>query len=195
MNQQAYRCLPVIPVVFALLLILPGQAVAGEREGRDRAPAEASRLDELPSQAACPACNIAQTKCYSGCFGADDKAGMGTCLTACDNAAATCSCEERATLHSEDLLPRPDRFMKAACHSTTPCGSEFGSCASWSAYFDCDDPFCGFGAHCGEECPEIGPCPGPALKQRQERYQVCFDQFGNQCTQYQRITLNLGCGY
>jgi hypothetical protein len=57
-----------------------------------------------------------------------------------------------------------------------------------------DEPFCSSANHCGDECPEFGPCPGPAIKQRQERFRVCFNALGQSCTEYQRTLLNLGCG-
>lgn len=83
--------------------------------------------------------------------------------------------------------------VKAACHSTTACGPEFPSCSAWSSYSDCDAPFCGVAAQCGD-CGEIGPCPGPALKQRRERWRVCRGGFSTACIEWQRITVTLDCG-
>jgi hypothetical protein len=198
MRDRAYRCLPIaILVVFALLLVLPAPAAAGENAARGGAVWHAP----LPPQAAsCGICKAALERCSIKCLGAD-KAEMGSCMRSCDNAAAACTaCDDEVTLRSEDVVARMPWLAKdfektAACHSTTPCDYNiYGSCAGWSGYTDCDDPFCGFGAGCGEDCPEIGPCPGPAMKQRRERYRVCFDPYNNSCTEYQRTTLTLDCG-
>ena len=148
-------------------------------------------------KANCGACSeAAQERCAANCFGLDDKADRVDCLISCDNAAATCSCDEDITLRSEDLVARLPWLvdsLTAACHSTTPCGTAYPSCASWSDFVDCDDAFCGSGMHCGDECP-APPCWGPAMRQRQERYRVCFNAQGQSCTEYQRTTITLGCG-
>jgi hypothetical protein len=197
MRDRAYRSLPIVILVgFALVLVLPSFAAAEERAAR-----WAGLIDPLPPQvASCGLCKAALERCSVKCFGAD-KAEIGACLRGCDNAAAACTaCDDQVSLRSEDVVARMPWMEKglektAACHSTTPCDYNiYGSCAGWSGYSDCDDPFCGIGHGCGEDCPEIGPCPGPAMKQRQERFRVCFDQFSNACTEYQRITLTLDCG-
>jgi hypothetical protein len=197
MRDRAYRCLPIaILVVFAVLLVLPAFAAAEERAARDGIGWQA----ELPPQvASCGICKAAQDRCSVKCFGAD-KAAIGACLRACDNAAAACTaCDDQVTLRSEDVVARMPWSQKGlekvdACHSTTPCDYNiYGSCAGWSGYFDCDDPYCGVGHGCGDNC-EFGPCLGPAMKQRQERYRVCFDQYANACTEYQSILLTLDCG-
>lgn len=167
--------------------------------------------------AGCRACDLAHEQCAVGCSGLDSgRSDMVQCLIGCDNEAAQCSCDEKVTLRSEDVIGAPvvSRAVTAACHSTTPCGSAYGSCASWSAYFDCGTPTCGFAPNCGVDCepcepwpplPVTGgdapepnppgcPCPGPALKQTRERYRVCFNQQQQGCTEYQRITVTLGCG-
>ena len=193
MRDRAYRYLPIATLGFAMLLGLPGLAVADESP---RAPRGADRAAaDLPPQAkACGACVAAQKLCTASCFGLQEKTGIAGCLMGCDNAAATCTCDGQATLRSEDIRPRPDLFgaKAAACNSTTLCGTEYASCATWSGYYNCGDPFCGFARGCGD-CEDF-PCPGPALKQYQERYQVCFNAQGQSCTQYQRLQLNLGCG-
>jgi hypothetical protein len=148
---------------------------------------------------ACRACAIAQERCAVNCFGRDDKKEMRACLIGCDNAAALCSCDEPATLNSEDYVARFGlggvTGLKAACHSTTPCDSSYGSCANWSTYTNCDDPFCGLVLGCGE-CDEWGHCAagGPGIKQWRERYQVCFNELGQSCTHYQRTASSGGCG-
>lgn len=154
----------------------------------------------VEAQAArCRPCDLAQERCSVNCFGREDKLERSACLIGCDNAAALCSCDEPVTLRSEDVVaaslwPDPVGFA-GACHSTTPCGSEYGSCASWSSYSNCGDPFCGVALGCGE-CNEWGQCEagGPATKQNRERYRVCFNAQGQQCTEYQRTSINLGCG-
>jgi hypothetical protein len=108
---------------------------------------------------------------------------------------AAVASDQRTALRSEDLVSFAGRgFTKAACHPITSCQPDYPSCASWSGYTDCDDPFCGFAPQCGDDCPEIGPCPGPAMKQRRERFRVCFNAFGQSCTEWQRTMINLGCG-
>jgi hypothetical protein len=189
-------CLSVAVLGFTLLVVLTSPAAAGESAARGGAVWNAA----LPPQAAsCGLCKAAQERCSVKCFSLADKAGLGACLTACDNAAAACTaCDDQVTLRSEDLVEKmpwlAKGLEKAACHSTTPCDYNiYGSCASWSGYTDCDDPFCGSGPRCGDNCEPWGPCPGPAWKQKQERYRVCFDQYGNSCTEWQRITIS-SCG-
>jgi hypothetical protein len=167
--KEPSRSAFVLCVLTVLILFAPGSASAGK--------------------GGCVACSdVAQERCTTNCFGLPGKAERASCL---------CSCDENVTLRSEDLVARMPWLvdsLTAACHSTTPCGSAYPSCASWSGYSNCDDPFCGFANHCGEECPEFGPCPGPAMRQRQERYRVCFNAQGQSCTEYQLTLLNLGCG-
>jgi hypothetical protein len=150
----------------------------------------------LPSDAAtCGACAVSHDQCTANCAGFVDHGERVACLIACDNAAATCSCDERVTLRSEDLLPKARPEADApACHSTTPCGSGYPSCASWSGYSDCGDPYCGIYLHCGDECEPGFPCPGPALRQWRERFRVCFNAQGQSCTEYQRTSTILSCG-
>ncbi len=94
-----------------------------------------------------------------------------------------------------DLVPQWARtIMKAgACHSTTPCGSQFGSCAGWSGYTDCDDPVCGIYRWCGD-CGDPFGCWDLATRQRQERFRVCFDSLGNSCTEWQNQLVLTACG-
>lgn len=157
----------------------------------------------------CRSCASAQERCSVNCLGREGKA-MGACLIKCDNAAAECSCDEPATLNSEDFVARfgeqpgpgakPEAGLKlvtdfsVACHSTTPCGSAYGSCAGYSSYSDCGDPVCGLTMGCGE-CDEWGHCQaaGQGLKQLKERYRVCFNSTGQSCTEYQRTQVTLSC--
>jgi hypothetical protein len=160
--------------------------------------------------AACRTCAVAQERCSVNCLGREGKA-IGACLIGCDNAAAACSCDEPATLNSEDFVarfgaqpgPRAGQdglkvvtAFAAACNPTTPCGSAYyGSCAGYSSYTDCGDPVCGLTMGCGE-CDEWGHCQaaGQGMKQLRERYRVCFNAQGQACTEYQRTYSVLGCG-
>jgi hypothetical protein len=161
-------------------------------------------LAAAPAQAAgCPACGVLQKSCTTSCLGVEDKQVI-PCLLACDNAVAACSCDDPVTLRSEDAVrlglagQHPGGFgLKAgACHSTTPCGSAYPSCAGWSGYSDCGDPFCGVYKFCGDPpfCEEPDLCFGPATRTFRERFRVCFNAQGQSCTEYQRINVVLGCG-
>jgi hypothetical protein len=95
-----------------------------------------------------------------------------------------------------DLVPEWMARLSAekadTCHSTTPCGSAYPSCAGWSGYSDCGDPICGIYRWCGD-------CGDPfgwdlATRQRRERFRVCFNQFGQSCTEYQNILVLVACG-
>ena len=168
----------VLSVLAVLILFAPGSASAGK--------------------GSCSACGKeARDRCTANCFGLTNKAERSGCLISCENSAATCSCDdENVTLRSEDVVARMPWLvdsLTAACHSTTTCGTAYPSCASWSGYTNCDDPFCGVANGCGEECPEIGPCFGPAMRQRKERYRVCFNAQGQSCTEYQLTLTSLGC--
>jgi hypothetical protein len=171
------------------LLVLPAAA----------AQAQDNVLDQIQA-ARCRPCGIAHERCSVNCLGRGDKKDIGPCLIGCDNAAALCSCDEPATLSAEDYLalaglPAVATLTTAACHATTLCGSAYGACTNWSSYSDCDDPFCGIVAGCGE-CNEWGQCEaaGPGIKQRRERYRVCFNTLGEPCTEFQRATTSGGCG-
>jgi hypothetical protein len=196
--NRVYRCLPAISLfTFALLLVLPGLAAAEENPRAARARARADFEAVAPDQAKCGGCVLAHKSCSDTCFGLRGKEGMGICLTACDNAAATCSCDQAPGVRSEEFVNFEwPSVAKAACHGTVSCQPNYPSCASWSGYSNCDDPFCGFGPKCGGQfCDEWGFCwwePGPAIKQRRERFRVCWDQFTNPCTEWQQ-TLTSTC--
>ena len=150
------------------------------------------------AKAPCRRCEIAQEQCSVNCLGRE-KGAIGSCLVRCDNAAALCSCDEPATLSAEDYVERSGLNLvtefSTTCHSTTPCGSGYGACTLWSSYTDCEDAFCGPALGCGE-CDEWGHCTagGPGMKQKMERYRVCFNEFNQSCTEYQRATVTLQCG-
>jgi len=165
------------------------------------APAQAQDDALAQFQAAkCRPCAVAQERCSVNCLGRGDKKEIGPCLLGCDNAAALCSCDEPATLSAEDYvamagLAAVTNTLTAACNPTTLCGSAYGACTNWSTYTSCDDAFCGVAVGCGQ-CNEWGQCEvaGPGMRQRRERYRVCFDPQGQPCTEYQRTTSSLGCG-
>jgi hypothetical protein len=157
-------------------------------------------LSAAPAQAAsCGPCEVARVDCSTNCFGREDKTELQACLITCENAAATCSCDEAVTLRSEDFVVkstwRSTTALLAACHATTPCGSAYPSCGSWSSYSNCDAVFCGIGPGCGDCSDPVSNCgPGPAMRQRRERFRVCFNALGQHCTEYQRATITLVCG-
>jgi len=202
MKKREFRC-PSISFILILALlpaILPRMAAA---EGPRISPPERAAFELFaPAEAkSCQRCALAQKKCSATCFALAQKegtGGMGSCLTACDNATAACTCDEAVNLRSEDLVARAglDMTKSTACHTAVSCQPNFPSCASWTAYADCGDPFCGSAPHCGEcTCDEFR-CfcgPGPAWKQTQERFRVCFDSLGNSCTEWQKLTFN-SCG-
>src|SRR5918999_1008296 len=197
MCDRAFRCPPQALLIFALLLALPGLAAAEDNPRAAQRARTAFEAVAPPQAASCGACAVAHKSCSKTCFGLQDKAGMGECLTACDNAAANCTCDQAVGLRSEELVNFEWPSMaKAACHGTVSCQPNYPSCASWSSYSDCDDPFCGFGPRCGGQiCDDWGFCwwePGPALKQRRGRFRVCFDQYSNSCTEWQQ-TLTSTC--
>jgi len=198
MNHRAFRCTPILLAVFALLLALPGLGTAEERPGTTAAARARAAFEAVasPQAASCGLCFVAYQRCSASCFGRGDKAGMGACLTACDNVAATCTCNQQGVnLRSEDLVQWEWPSMtKDACHGYVSCQPNYPSCASWSGYSSCGDPFCGTGHHCGDDCEPWGPCPGPAWKEFLENFRVCFDQYGNSCTEWQTIqTSSCGC--
>ncbi|HEX5720522.1 MAG TPA: hypothetical protein VF179_30485 [Thermoanaerobaculia bacterium] len=115
-----------------------------------------------------------------------------------ENRAATSSCDKAATLSSEELVARfgfPDvTEFSEACHSTTPCGPAYGSCANWSYYEPCGDTYCNnWVLGCGE-CGPFDPCVGPALFQPIERFRVCLNEQAEECTEYEYNFYQLGCG-
>jgi hypothetical protein len=80
-----------------------------------------------------------------------------------------------------------------ACHGTVSCQPNYPSCAGWSGYADCGDPLCGIYRWCGD-CGDPFGCWDPATRQTRERFRVCFDQFGNSCTEWQSTLVLVACG-
>jgi hypothetical protein len=202
MPERAFRCPSTFILVFALLLTaLPALAAADEGPRR-LSPQEREAFEAVapPQAKGCQRCALAHKKCSATCFSLAEKGGMGDCLVACDNATATCTCDQSVTLRSEDLVSWewPGTTKAAACHGSVSCQPNYPSCASWSTYTDCGDPYCGATRGCGEcNCDEWGHCicgPGPAWRQSRERFRVCFDSLGNSCTEWQTyLTATCGC--
>ena len=197
MNERAFRCPAISILGFALLLILPGLAAANESPRVSPQARAAFEAVAPPQAASCRPCALAHQKCSTTCLSLAEKGGLGGCLTACDNAAATCTCDQAVGLRSEELVDFEwPSLAKAACHGNVSCQPNYPSCASWSGYSDCGTPFCGTGPKCGE-CEYIEGrlfcSSGPAWKQNRERFRVCFDQYGNSCTEWQQ-TLISTCG-
>lgn len=141
------------------------------------------------------ACALTQEQCTVDCLGRSERGAMVACLMGCDNAAALCARDEEPTLSSEWYVEQFGNVLavkSGACHDTTPCPSEYGSCASWSDYSDCGDPFCGVYRFCGS-CSETW-CFGEATRQHRERYRLCFTAEGASCTEWQRISVVVACG-
>ncbi len=164
------------------------------------APAVQAQRAQALAPAAQPAmsepCALTQEQCTVDCLGRSERGALVACLMGCDNAAALCARDEEPTLSSEWYVEQFGNVLATkagACHDTTPCPSEYGSCGSWSEpYTDCGDPYCGVYRFCGS-CSETW-CFGDATRQHQERYRVCFNSAGQSCTEWQRISIVLGCG-
>lgn len=110
--------------------------------------------------------------------------------------------DQAVTLRSEDLVakfgfPFVNKGNKslASCEPITACGPAYGygSCASWSTYTECGDLYCSATARgcgpCGDE-----RCVGPGLEQKYEAYRICFNQLGESCTQWTRVSYTDSCG-
>ena len=195
MTERAFRCPSPSILVFALLLALPGLAAAGE-DPRISPQAREAFEAVAPDQAqGCRPCAFAHQRCSATCFSLAEKGGVGECLMACDNAAATCTCDQAVSLQSEDLVSWdwPDTAKAAACHGTVSCQPNYPSCAGWSGYSDCGDPQCGIYRWCGN-CGDPFGCWDPATRQPRERFRVCFNQSGQSCTEWQGTLVLVACG-
>jgi hypothetical protein len=193
MNKPALRCPnPSIFVLGLLIMSVVGAAAAEEGPRVTPQAREAFQAVAPPLAMRCQSCDLAHQKCFTTCFADMGKGKMGACLTACNNTAATCTCDGAVTLRSEDLVEWGLVSITKAgwddCHLPVNCQPNYPSCASWSSLSSCGDLFCDFSSHCGEFCDERGFCwpqGGPAYFAPYERFRVCFDQFGNSCTEWQ----------
>lgn len=74
-----------------------------------------------------------------------------------------------------------------ACHGAYTCPSP-KSCGSWSASYDCDDPFCGGDSFCDAK-------GAPAWLQPTEKFRACTLGNGSSCYEYTvPTTRRLHCG-
>lgn len=200
MTKLTFRCPNPAIFVFGLLLMSVAGIGTAEESPRLTRQARAAFQAVAPPQAiGCQSCALTHQKCFASCFADVDKVEMSACLTACNNTAAACTCDEAVTLRSEDLVAWGlVSITKAACHGSVSCQPTYGSCAAWSSYFTCGDPYCANRPSCGAcNCDEFGICHcgfGPARNVPSERYRVCFDSSGNSCTEWQSLTVyNCGC--
>jgi hypothetical protein len=106
--------------------------------------------------------------------------------------------DERSTIamSSEALLaPEEAIGVASACHGNITC-SGYGSCAGWSSYYSCGTPSSCGAPVCRYRYCDIDGCYfeiEPAYFEYSERYRVCFDGAGNQCTEYQQLNTKF-CG-
>jgi hypothetical protein len=197
MSQRALRCPSPSVIVLGLLLLGAAGAAAAAEEGPRVTPQERPLVHgALPSQAAsCDSCALAYQKCFATCFTDSSKRVQAACLTACDKAAARCTCDGAAILRSEDLVRWGlVSITKDGCHATSLCPSSFASCAGWSPTTACGPTYCQNETWCGA-CGDNGCDPsGPANYTPYEKYRVCFDPFGNSCTEWVSFDAgNCGC--
>ena len=98
----------------------------------------------------------------------------------------------------EEAEKNPPKFAMEACPATNSCGSQFGSCSTWSAFFDCGTPggTCNFNG-CPFDCERIGTIEicdyAGAQSQPRYRFRTCYDGSGNTCTNVERSAYTV-CG-
>lgn len=106
-------------------------------------------------------------------------------------------------LRSEDLVQRGFVIIteSTSCNPVVNCQPDYPSCAGWSGYSGCGEPWCDLEPDC-EDCSNCDPeisfpeclCdPGPAHHEIFERFRVCFNQFSEPCVEWQR-TIGYMCG-
>ena len=182
MSQPAFRCPSLSMIVFGLLLL---GAAGGAASGED--PRVALRARQGSRAVPAQTCALIHQKCTAACFADAGKRAMGACLTACDKAAAGCTPDGAATLRSEDLVRwGVVSFTKNGCHPGSSCPPGYSSCASWSGPSVCGASYCQDESFCGDPWCDNGcdPNGGPANHTPYEQFRVCFDQFGNSCTEW-----------
>ena len=197
MSQLAFRFPSPSVVVFGLLLVGAAGAAAAEEGPRITPEARQGFRIVLPPQAAGhEPCAVTLQKCFVSCFANGGKRAMDACLTACDKAATRCTSDGAATLRSEDLVRWGVVSMnKDGCHASQLCPSGYSSCASWSGPSNCGPSYCQDESWCGDPWCDNGchPGGGPANHTPYEQFRVCFDQFGNSCTEWISYDASL-CG-
>jgi hypothetical protein len=146
------------------------------------------------------ACEKEREAAFGSCVAACESLPVGKelaeCYAACEAKDAEAACDGPIAVKSESLVDAEAirNAAAAACHAPTTC-PEPKSCAGWSAWYNCGDPFCGVVRWCGEDCePDPRFCFGPGLRQPRERFRVCFSNTGTQCIEYQRSAIIVGCG-
>lgn len=180
--------IPIYALFVTLCLLGLGAGAVHAQSAPILAPAGQAEMSQ--------ACAMTLEQCNVDCLGRKDRGARVSCFMGCDNAAALCARDAQPTLSSEwyvEQLGNVIGLKAGACHATTPCPSEYGSCGSWSGYSDCGDPWCGVYGHCGSGCGEP-LCFEEATRQYKERFRVCFNQQAQACTEYQRILTVVGCG-
>jgi hypothetical protein len=186
MSQLTSRCPSPSVIVIGLLLL--GVAVAAVAEEGPRVAPQARRaVQAVPQAKGCESCVLSHQKCFASCFADAGGEKVRTCLTACDKAADRCICDGAATLRSEDLVKwGVVSLTKSGCHASVLCPSGYSSCASWSGPSNCDGSYCQDESWCGNPWCDTGcdPNGGPANHTPYEQFRVCFDQFGNSCTEW-----------
>lgn len=204
MNRRAFRCLNPSVLVLGLLVTSWAGAAVAEESPQLNPRVNAAFPASAPTQATtCVSCALAHQQCFATCFAETEKERMGGCLTACNNAAATCTCDEPVTLRSEDLVEQGFVSFSefTSCNPVVSCQPGYPSCASWSSYSGCGEPFCDLEEEC-EDCSHCDPeiefpeclCnPGPAHHEIFERFRVCHNQFAEPCVEWQR-TVGFLCG-
>jgi len=205
MNQRASRRFNPTALVFGLLIAsLAGAATAAESPRLFPPLSSALQASALPQAMTCERCAGAQQQCFATCFAETDKGLMSACLTACNNAAATCTCDGTLALRSEEFVQRGlVTFTESAtCNPVVSCQPDYPSCGTWSSYSGCGEPWCDV----EEDCPDCSRCendppgfpeclcdPGPAHHEIFERFRVCFNEFLEGCVEWQR-TIGYMCG-
>lgn len=181
------RRIPILALFVTLSLIALGTGAAQAQPAQAPAPATQPEMSQ--------ACATTLEQCTVDCLGRSDRSAVASCLMGCDNAAARCARDEEPTLSSEWYMEQFGNTLavkSGACHDTTPCPTEYGSCGTWSGYTNCGDPYCSVHRTCGS-CSEPF-CFDDATRQNQERFRVCFNSAGQSCTEWQRIAVFVGCG-
>lgn len=188
MNQSAFRSASSFFIVFGLLVLGAAGIAAAEESPRvtpqERQPFQAAPATEAKS---CGSCAFILQKCFASCFAGGGKRQMSACLTGCDKAAASCRCDEVAKLRSEDLVSwGVVSLTKNGCHPGSSCPPSYASCAGWSGPSNCGPSYCQDESWCGDPWCDNGcdPDGGPANHTPYEQFRVCFDQFGNSCTEW-----------
>lgn len=126
-------------------------------------------------------------------------AQAGLLAAGCDSDDWTQAAGQQASLADDTLLAsfalpaEMARFLAvgggeaAACNAAYTCPSP-KSCGSWSAPYDCDDPFCGGDSFCDAK-------GAPAWLQPTQKFRYCTLGNGSGCYEYSGlVSRRLHCG-